>query len=590
MNEIMNDRPLRILLVEDNRIDATVLQDELCRIESGPGFAVTVVSRISEIAPALKEDSFDLVLLDLGLPDGEGLETLEKVRAIVPDLPIVVMSGLDDEAVAIEAVRQSAQDYIVKDRWNRQLLVRSLTYSIERHRLMLERELAKQASLESEQRFRAIFDGAQDAIYVKDRNLKFTHVNPAMASLFGRRPSELLSATDEDLYGRDAAAQVRTWDIRALDGETVEEEHTRVIYGEPLTFLDTRIPLRNAYGEIVGVCCISRNITERKRAIPQDRVKPTEYPSPAMRRLMKQAERIARTEGTVLLQGESGSGKDYLARWIHDNSERRRGPYFAINCAALTQELAESELFGHESGAFTGARGRKKGMLELAEGGTLLLNEIGELPVSLQSKLLTFLDTRSFLRVGGEKSVTVDARLIAATHRDLAKELSEGRFLEPLYYRLEVFTIEVPPMRERKEDIPILVEEIMAELADRMHLSHIPVIDQSTLDGLTTYNWPGNVRELKNALERALMLWDGSRLDLRIPSHGTTDEKWSRDLPFPSYWTLREVTDEVTKSMCMEALRRTKGNKKEAASVLRISRDALYRYIRRFKIKPELLS
>ena len=365
MNEIMNDRPLRILLVEDNRIDATVLQDELCRIESGPGFAVTVVSRISEIAPALKEDSFDLVLLDLGLPDGEGLETLEKVRAIVPDLPIVVMSGLDDEAVAIEAVRQSAQDYIVKDRWNRQLLVRSLTYSIERHRLMLERELAKQASLESEQRFRAIFDGAQDAIYVKDRNLKFTHVNPAMASLFGRRPSELLSATDEDLYGRDAAAQVRTWDIRALDGETVEEEHTRVIYGEPLTFLDTRIPLRNAYGEIVGVCCISRNITERKRAIPQDRVKPTEYPSPAMRRLMKQAERIARTEGTVLLQGESGSGKDYLARWIHDNSERRRGPYFAINCAALTQEFAESELFGHESGAFTGARGRKKGMLEL---------------------------------------------------------------------------------------------------------------------------------------------------------------------------------------------------------------------------------
>jgi two-component system response regulator AtoC len=586
----MNNGPLRILLVEDNRIDAMVLQDELRRIESGPGFAITVVSRISEIAPALDQDSFDMVLLDLGLPDGEGLETLEKVRGVVPELPIVVMSGLDDEAVAVEAVRQSAQDYIVKDRWNRQLLVRSLTYALERHRLMVEREQAVQASLESEQRFRAIFEGAQDAIYVKDRSLTFTHINPAMANLFGRKPEELLSATEEHLYGKDTAAQVKTWDMRALEGETIEEEHTRIIYGEPLTFLDTRIPMRNAEGDIVGVCCISRNITDRKRALPQDRIRPTDYPSPAIRKLMKQAERIAKTEGTVLLQGESGSGKDYLARWIHDHSDRRRGPYFAINCAALTQELAESELFGHESGAFTGARGRKKGMLELAEGGTLLLNEIGELPLSLQSKLLTFLDTRSFLRVGGEKSVTVDARLIAATHRELTTELAEGRFLEPLYYRLEVFTIEVPALRERKEDIPILVEEIMTELAAKMHLSHIPVIDQSTLDGLTTYNWPGNVRELKNALERALMLWDGTRLDLRIPSHTTSDEKWSRDLPFPSYWTLREVTDEVIKSMCMEALRRTKGNKKEAATILRISRDALYRYIRRFKIKPELLS
>lgn len=585
----MNNGPLRILLVEDNRIDAMVLQDELRRIKAGPGFAITVVTRISEIAPALEQDSFDMVLLDLGLPDGSGLETLEKVRGVVPELPIVVMSGLDDEAVAVEAVRQSAQDYIVKDRWNRQLLVRSLTYALERHRLMVEREQAVQASLESEQRFRAIFEGAQDAIYVKDRSLRFTHINPAMANLFGRKPRELMSATEEELYGKETAAQIKSWDVRALEGETIEEEHTRLIYGEPFTFLDTRIPMRNTRDEIVGVCCISRNITERKRALPQDRIRPTDYPSPAMRKLMKQAERIARTEGTVLLQGESGSGKDYLARWIHDHSDRRRGPYFAINCAALTQELAESELFGHESGAFTGARGRKKGMLELAEGGTLLLNEIGELPLSLQSKLLTFLDTRSFLRVGGEKSVTVDARLIAATHRELGTELTEGRFLEPLYYRLEVFTIEVPPLRDRKEDISILVEEIMTELAAKMHLSHIPVLDQSTLDGLTTYNWPGNVRELKNALERALMLWDGTQLDLRIPSHTTSDEKWSRDLPFPSYWTLREVTDEVIKSMCMEALRRTKGNKKEAATILRISRDALYRYIRRFKIKPELL-
>ncbi|MEJ2718828.1 MAG: sigma-54 dependent transcriptional regulator, partial [Deltaproteobacteria bacterium] len=299
---------------------------------------------------------------------------------------------------------------------------------------------------------------------------------------------------------------------------------------------------------------------------------------------------IAATDGTVLLLGESGSGKDHLARWLHDHSLRSSGPYFTINCAALSPELAESELFGHEAGAFTGARGRKKGMVELAEGGTLLLNEIGEITLSLQSKLLTFLDTLSFVRVGGEKSVTVDVRLMAATHRDLAKEVLEGRFLEPLFYRLNVFVIEVPPLRQRLEDIPLLVEHIMAELAEKMHLPRLPVIDPAMLEGLAAYHWPGNIRELRNAIERALMLWDGGQLDVKLPSPATSSETWADGLPFPSYWSLREATDEVTKLMCIEALRRTRGNKKAAAHILGISRDALYRHIRKFKINTEMLS
>ena len=170
-----------------------------------------------------------------------------------------------------------------------------------------------------------------------------------------------------------------------------------------------------------------------------------------MRDCLELARIAAATNSIILLLGETGSGKDYIARWIDDQSRRSAGPYFALNCAALPRELAESELFGHEAGAFTGARARKKGLLELAEGGTLLLNEIGELPLSLQSKLLTFLDTRSFLRVGGDKGVKVDARLIAATHRDLGQEIAQGRFLEPLFYRLNVFPIQVPPLRERLE-------------------------------------------------------------------------------------------------------------------------------------------
>ncbi|MHB8204868.1 MAG: sigma 54-interacting transcriptional regulator, partial [Desulfomonilaceae bacterium] len=166
-----------------------------------------------------------------------------------------------------------------------------------------------------------------------------------------------------------------------------------------------------------------------------------------------------------------------MARWIHDHSKRALGPYFSLNCAAISRELAESELFGHERGAFTGAHRRKRGLLELAEGGTLLLNEIGELPLSLQSKLLTFLDTRSFLRVGGEKSLTVNARIISATNRSLDKEVEEGRFLSALFYRINVFGITLPPLRDRIEDIPILLEEIMSRLAVELQLTHIPYID-----------------------------------------------------------------------------------------------------------------
>ena len=444
--------------------------------------------------------------------------------------------------------------------------------------------------IKTEERFRALFEASPDVIYFRDLDLRFTHVNPAMESLFGKKASELLKSRDEDLYEKKVFEQLRKWDARVLEGNVIEVEHTRSINGDRYTFLDIRVPLCDEDDRIYGLCCISRDITDYKRAVPKMPAKADKCRSKAMSTVLEQANKIAHTDGTILLLGESGSGKDHIARWIHESSPRSSGPYFAINCAALSSELAESELFGHESGAFTGARGRKKGMLELAEGGTLLLNEIGELPLPLQSKLLTFLDTLSYMRVGGEKSVTVDVRILAATHRNLEEEVSTGRFLEPLYYRLSVFILNMPPLRDRLDDLPILVKDIINELAIRMNLSEAPVIETGTIEGLAAYDWPGNVRELKNAIERALMLWDGGRFKLKLPARTKTDEKWMNDLPFPSYWTLREVTDEITKSMCIEALRRAKGNKKEAAGILGVSRDALYRYMRRFKIKPEMLS
>ena len=254
-----------------------------------------------------------------------------------------------------------------------------------------DQKKAERALKRSEERFRAIFEGVRDHIFIKDRNLRFSHVNPAMEKLLAHKASEVIGLTAEDLYGEEAGRHSREVDLRVLKGESVEEEHTRPVGGLRLTFHDTVTPLRSGTGQIIGLCGISRNITERRKIESASTITAREYTSKAMQETLAKARYAAAKDSIILLLGESGSGKDYLARWIHGRSRRCNGPYFSINCAAVPHELAESELFGHEAGAFTGARGRKRGLLELAEGGTLLLNEIGELSVSLQSSSSPFL-------------------------------------------------------------------------------------------------------------------------------------------------------------------------------------------------------
>jgi transcriptional regulator with PAS, ATPase and Fis domain len=309
-----------------------------------------------------------------------------------------------------------------------------------------------------------------------------------------------------------------------------------------------------------------------------------------MNKTLKLAGRLGRTSGTILLTGESGTGKDWLARWIHDRSPRARFSYFSLNCAALPSDLAESELFGYERGAFTGAQTRKRGLLELAEGGTLLLNEIGELPLPLQSKLLTFLDTHCLIPLGGEKSRNVDARIIAATHRDLAMEIEAGRFLEPLYYRLNVAPIHIPPLRERLEDIPVLLPQILAELSARIYSTGTAEFDPDSIQWMYHYHWPGNIRELRNVCERAIIMSEGKKVyvsppsDARLAETPIVQRTPCPDVTVDPNKTLAEAKDELTAAMCRDALRRSGGNKAEAARSLGVSRDAFYRYLRQYKI------
>lgn len=453
---------------------------------------------------------------------------------------------------------------------------------------IIERFKVQSALRESEERFRAIFESAVDCTLLKDRSLRFTLVNPAAERLLGIKASEILGHRSEDLFDRETAEHWNQLEQRVLAGESVEEERAVSIKGQLLTLHIMRVPLRDAQGTIIGLCSIMRNVTERRRLIREDhRTSEVDYPSFAMRNALQKARIASDTDSIILLQGESGSGKDYLARWIHDHSARAAGPFFAINCAAVAKELAESELFGHERGAFTGAAGQKKGLLELGEGGTILLNEIGELPLSLQAKLLAFLDTRSFLRVGGQKHVTVNARLIAATHRDLKQEVEEGGFLRPLYYRLCVFPIEAPPLRHRIEDLPYLVQDLLSGLASEIQLPVVPVIDNDHISALARYLWPGNVRELRNVLERSLILWQGGRLTLALPSGKEKLYPPPMDSPAHGNRPLEAIIDEAISSACQTALRQAGGNKTGAAQILGISRGALYRYLKRLEIESD---
>ena len=294
--------------------------------------------------------------------------------------------------------------------------------------------------------------------------------------------------------------------------------------------------------------------------------------SPKMQEVLATVERVALTNSTVLLGGESGVGKDLIARAIHEKSRRASGPFIKINSTAIPENLLESELFGFEKGAFTGAVASKPGKFELADKGTLFLDEIGDVPPATQVKLLRVLQEREFERLGGTRTVKVDVRLIAATNRDLREALEQGTFREDLYYRLNVVPIDIAPLRERKEDIPDLVNLFISRFDDESRKT-IEGITPQAMQVLVNYHWPGNVRELQNIVERACALAKGNVLEAADIHLDQRPAKAANGHPgfLPDGMTLEQWEDE----MVQEALRRANGNKSQAARLLGLSRNAL---------------
>ncbi|MBF0370034.1 MAG: sigma-54-dependent Fis family transcriptional regulator [Magnetococcales bacterium] len=302
--------------------------------------------------------------------------------------------------------------------------------------------------------------------------------------------------------------------------------------------------------------------------------------SPAMRRILELAGRVGRTSATVLVTGESGTGKELIARYVHDHSSRSKGPFIAINCAAIPETLIESELFGHTKGAFSGATQSRKGVFVEADGGTLLLDEIGEMPLSTQVKLLRVLQERAVRPVGtsgAEKPV--DARLVCTTNRDLGKEVSEGRFREDLYYRINVVNLHLPPLRERQPDIPLLVNRFVEKFAKRYELP-VRRVEPAAADCLARYSFPGNVRELENVIEGAISLTTGDTLDiLTLPHHirepqqvGRSSEEDLGEFELPeSGVDLEGLLSDIEAKTIRQALERAGGNKTKAAELLGLS-------------------
>jgi DNA-binding NtrC family response regulator len=312
--------------------------------------------------------------------------------------------------------------------------------------------------------------------------------------------------------------------------------------------------------------------------------------SKAMEALFRQMDLVAPARSNVLVIGESGTGKELVANAIHEHSQRANGRFLPINCAAIPAEILESELFGHERGAFTGAHSRKRGKFELADGGTLFLDEIGELPPEMQVKLLRVLEQREFMRVGGTETISVDLRLIAATNQDLEVAVDEGRFRNDLYYRLKVVTLEIPPLRQRREDIPLLANHFLTAFAEEngreeMHFG------AETMRVLVNTRWEGNVRELRNLVESLVVLTPGDEIGVQDlpPEYMPADSSVARDdvstgaFIHPADGEVGLTMDEIERRAILEALRKTEGNRTQAAEMLGIGLRTLQRKLKEYR-------
>jgi len=599
----------RILIVEDERITAEDLRDILTEL----GYTVTAsVSSGADAIARADETRPDLALMDIRIKgDMDGTETARILRERF-NIPVVYLTAHADTATLSRAKLAEPLGYITKPFQEAELHA-SIEIALHKHREDLRVR-------EQEKLLSSTLRAMAEAVIAVDDAQAVTLFNPAAEAWTGRPMDEAIglklteviplvdSATGEEM-------ETPLW--RVLSYGTVEELAASALLvdraGEKHPISGSIAPKRDHHGHIAGAVLVfgrAGGEAAGARKVPSgpgesDAVGLGGFKmiaaSPAMKQVLKFARRVAESEAsTILLEGESGTGKDVLAQFIHHFGRRREGPFVPINCAAIPETLLESELFGYEKGAFTDARAPKAGIFEIASQGTIFLDEVGEMPLVLQAKLLRVLEEQNFRRLGGVRDIQVDVRVVAATNRKLTDAIEQGRFRLDLYYRLNVIQIVLPPLRERKEDVIPLAENFIRHYNGKFKRD-IQGVSRAAAAMLLGYEWPGNVRELRNVIERAMVLeeseWiQGSSLHLTpvSPVEGSSllaspaaasAAIAASALPPEDSMPFDVSLEEAEKNLLLRAMERAGGNQTRAAVLLGITRDTLRYKMKKFNLR-----
>ncbi len=528
----------------------------------------------------------EVVLLDLYMPQMDGFEVLKNIRLEDQEVPVLVISGVGEMEDVIRAVRAGASNYVIKSLESLDLLKDAVDIALRQVQLQKEKRESQERLAEAleENKFNrsqleVIFDSLPDGILTVDARGKILRFNRAMYSIcpIGSDLKEGKLISELGVANGEYCLRIMERTLRG-EGEAINcRVECPFLQQFEKTYLTTSVPLYNDQEEIIGAELIIKDIT-RQEKLEEELDNRRQFrnivgKSLPMQQVYKMIRKLMDVDSTVLITGESGTGKECVMEALHYSGSRSNGPLCRVNCSALSEDLLDSELFGHVKGAFTGAHKDKIGRFETAHKGTIFLDEIGEISHRIQLKLLRILETKTFERVGSSKTISVDVRIISATNADLALKVQQGEFREDLYYRLKVLNIHVPPLRERKDDIPLLVDSF-CHYFSREFKKEILGVTEQVMRIFMTYNWPGNVRELKHALEHGCLLSSGGKVTVDdLPLELIEDSKQEK-------WEFKQVkTQELTREVLEQALARSKGNKVKAAELLGIHRKTLYRKI-----------
>jgi len=587
----------RILIVEDERITAEDLRETLTDL----GYTVTAsVSNGADAIAQAEQNAPDLALMDVRIQgEMDGTETARALRDRF-NIPVIYLTAHADSSTVTRAKDAGPLGYITKP-FQEAALHASIEIALHKHVEELKLRGTEELLAST---LRAIAEGVISA----DAAETITLFNPAAEAWTGRPAREALGRPVSEVFQVVSAATgeplalpwapvLSSGTLRELPGKAVLVSRS----GEKRAISGSIAPIRDHHGAVSGAVLVfgraSEPAEEDRAADPRETLDDEGIglggfkmvaASPLMKQVLKFARRIAQSEvSTILLEGESGTGKDVLAQFLHYHGRRHEGPFVALNCAAIPETLLESELFGYEKGAFTDARAAKAGILEIASGGSIFLDEIGEMPLTVQAKLLRVLEEQTFRRLGGVRDIQVDVRVMAATNRKLTEAIHEGKFRLDLYYRLNVIQVSLPALRERKEDILPLAEHFV-RIYNTKFKRDIQGISHPAGKLLLSHRWPGNVRELRNVVERAMVLEDADRIQsasLQISSNGSEIPEalhatvGATDAPFQT------SLEEAEKNLLTRALEKSGGNQTRAAVLLGITRDTLRYKMKKFNLR-----